>query len=112
MNIAAGKIAEQAAAAFLQKKGLRLVTRNYYCRRGEIDIVAEDGATLVFVEVRQRRHMTDAAESVNPRKQRRLTAAAAHYLAASGERLCRFDVVLVDGNGQICWLRDAFNAAQ
>lgn len=111
MNIAVGKIAEQAAAAFLQNKGLRLITSNYYCRRGEIDIIAEDGATLVFVEVRRRRHMSAAAESINPRKQQRLTAAATHYLAADGERPCRFDVVLVDGNNKINWLRNAFNAA-
>ncbi|MGI9307144.1 MAG: YraN family protein, partial [Gammaproteobacteria bacterium] len=49
-----GKNAEQTAAAFLQKRGLRVLQKNYRSRRGEIDIIAEDGQTLVFVEVRRR----------------------------------------------------------
>ena len=112
MNLAVGKDAERTAAAFLQNRGLRVLERNYRCRRGEIDIVAEDGRTLVFVEVRRRRRLPDAAESIDARKQARLTAAAAHYLAAGDSRPCRFDAVLVDANDKVRWLRAAFDAAE
>ena len=113
MTVAVGKAAEETAAAFLQKNGLRIVARNYRCRQGEVDIVAEDGGTLVFVEVRRRRrgHFA-AAESIDGHKQRRLTAAAMHYLADGGSRPCRFDAVLVDSENAVRWLRAAFDAAE
>ena len=49
-----GFVAEDMAAAYLQKKGCRIVHRNYHTRFGEVDIIAEDGGSLVFVEVRKR----------------------------------------------------------
>ena len=107
-----GKNAEQTAAIFLQNQGLRIIAQNYHCRRGEIDIIAEDGGTLVFVEVRQRRKLPDAAESINARKQAKLTAAAAHYLARGDSRPCRFDAVLVDSRNEVRWLQAAFDAAE
>ncbi|MDM5147017.1 YraN family protein [Candidatus Persebacteraceae bacterium Df01] len=106
----AGQLAEQMAVAHLKKHGLQVATTNYRCRRGEIDIIAEDGRTLVFVEVRQRKNLVAAAESIDYHKQRRLTAAATHYLAANGEPPCRFDAVLVDVDGNVRWLRNAFDA--
>ena len=110
MSVETGKRAENAAAVFLQKQGVRVLRKNYRCRRGEIDIVAEDGRTLVFVEVRRRRRFEDAAASIDFRKRRRLSAAAAHYLSGGGQQVCRFDAVLVDGGGGVCWLRGAFDA--
>jgi putative endonuclease len=107
----AGIEAEDLALTYLQGQGLRLKARNYTCRLGEIDLVLLDGVTLVFVEVRQRSHRSfgGAAESITARKRDKLIATARHFLA--GQRSlppCRFDAVLVDGEGRIEWIRDAF----
>jgi putative endonuclease len=107
----AGVEAEDLALAYLQQQGLRLRARNYTCRLGEIDLVLEDGATVVFVEVRQRSHRTfgGAAESITARKRSRLIATARHFLARQRSLPpCRFDAVLVDGDGNVEWIRDAF----
>jgi len=91
---------------------LRLLERNYRCRRGEIDLVMREGNTLVFVEVRFRASPSfgTLAETVNIHKQRRLAAAAAYYLRHHPTKLaCRFDVVAVSGNNHIDWIRNAFN---
>jgi putative endonuclease len=79
-----GQSAESRAEAFLKTHGLKRVTRNWRCRFGEIDLVMQDGATLVFVEVRlrSRSDFGGAAASVTPAKQKKLLAAARQYLAA------------------------------
>lgn len=103
---------ERLAGAFLERHGLRLVTRNYRCRRGEIDLVMREADTLVFVEVRFRAsdRFGTPAESVDAHKQRRLAAAAAHFLQHHPSTLpCRFDVLAVSGNDRIDWIRDAFH---
>ena len=94
-----GDAGEALAAAYLERRGLRILSRNYRCRFGEIDLVAESGSTLVFVEVRARRSddFGGPGESITAAKRRRLVAAARHYLAATGERPARFDVVLIRG---------------
>ena len=107
---AAGSAAEEAAANFLARQGLEIVARNFRTRLGEIDLVARDGATLVFVEVRMRSstHFGGGAESITPRKRARLVAAARQYLSRlRREPPCRFDVVTLDG-GDPAWLRAAF----
>ena len=106
-----GAAAEALAARFLQERGVRIVERNYRCRGGEIDIIARDGATLVFVEVRLRRGSAfgGAAASITATKQRRLGLAASHYLARLGrEPPCRFAAILLDSleSERIEWLRD------
>jgi putative endonuclease len=110
--ISAGAAAEDAAARFLAGKGLRLVERNYRCRFGEIDLILRDGQTLVFVEVRYRRsrHFGGAAESITAAKRGKLLRAAGHYMASRGRTPeCRFDAVLLDGEGgDIEWLVNAF----
>ena len=107
-----GEPAENLAAAFLERRGLTILERNYRCRFGEIDIVARRGALLVFVEVRARRSEAfgGAAGSITAAKRRRLVATARHYLATRRvDRACRFDVVLVRGAEQrVEWLTDAF----
>ena len=107
-----GEPAENLAAAFLERRGLTILERNYRCRFGEIDIVARSGALLVFVEVRARRSEAfgGAASSITAAKRRRLVATARHYLATRRvDRACRFDVVLVRGAEQrVEWLTDAF----
>ncbi len=90
------------------------MARNHRCRLGELDLVAVDGATLVFVEVRLRSRDTygDAAQSIDAAKRRRLLAAARHYLLVHRcDCPVRFDVVALDGPGgtRIRWIRDAFS---
>lgn len=112
-----GKRAEDLAARFLEKRGFSILTRNFRCRGGEIDLVCRDGKTLVFVEVRLRRNTTfgGAAASITLTKQRRIILAAQHYLAAhaKADSDCRFDCMLLDGtddDNNIEWIRDAFSA--
>jgi putative endonuclease len=114
-GVAAGARAEAFAAAYLETRGLVVLERNFRTRRGEIDLVARDGATLVFVEVRKRRSAAfgGAAASITRDKRGRLIAAAEAYLARFGEApACRFDAVLIDGASppRVQWLRDVFGA--
>jgi putative endonuclease len=93
---------EEAAAELLRSGGYRIVARNHRCRLGEIDLVAEKGDVLVFVEVRTRATAAFGGpeETVNVRKQRRVIAAARDYLAQrrGPARAARFDVIaVVDG---------------
>lgn len=114
----AGKRAEDLCAELLAGAGLRVLARNWRCRLGEIDLVAEEGGTLVFAEVRLRSEARfgGAAESVTAAKRSRLIAAARFYLArrrqVRGEPACRFDVLLLDAleGGRIQWIRNAFDA--
>jgi putative endonuclease len=102
---------EQLACRYLESQGLRLVARNHRCRHGEIDLVMRDADTLVFVEVRYRRSQRfgSAAESVDAHKQRRLAAAAGHYLQGHPCPLpCRFDVLAIGAADGIDWIRNAF----
>lgn len=104
---------ERLARSYLERRGLSLLARNYRCRRGEIDLVMRECDTLVFVEVRFRasNRFGTPAETVDLRKQRRLAAAAAHYLQHHPSPLpCRFDVLAVSGGDRIDWIRDAFQA--
>lgn len=108
MSIAKGAAAEQAAADFLVAQRLKIVARNWRCRLGEIDLIADDRGTLVFVEVRKRSdpRFGDAAASITPAKQAKLIAAAQLYLSTLPRvPPCRFDAVLIDGNGAPRWLK-------
>ena len=107
-----GVLAEEQAAQYLARHGLKILARNYRCRGGEIDLVCRDGNILVFVEVRLRtnRSFGGAAASITAAKQRRITLAANHYLAGKPLPACRFDAVLLDGTN-IDWIRNAFDAA-
>ena len=109
----AGARAEAQARAFLEARGLRIVAQNFRTRRGEIDLIARDGDTLVFVEVRQRRSEAfgGAAASITSAKRARVVAAAQAYLATlESEPACRFDAILIDGatSPRIDWRRDVF----
>jgi len=110
-----GARAELLAARYLQQQGLKLVERNYRSRYGEIDLVMHDGATLVFVEVRLRRHagFGGAAASIDAGKQKRIIRTAQQYLGGLVRvPPCRFDAVLFDDAGEACvqWLKNAFEA--
>lgn len=107
-----GTQAEQQAALYLHRQGLKLVAQNYRGRFGEIDLILQDGAALVFVEVRLRRNddFGGAAASIDTRKQQRIIRTAQQYLADLAHiPACRFDVVLVDNHG-MQWLKNAFDA--
>ena len=98
-----GKTGEDCAAAELERLGYAILARRYRTRHGEIDIVARDDDTTVFVEVKARAsdEFGRAAEAVTPWKQRRLVRMAADYLARNGlaNQPCRFDVVAIDEIG-------------
>ena len=107
-----GKEAEARAAKFLENHGLYIVERNYRGRYGEIDLIARDGATLVFVEVRARASNAfgGAAASITTSKREKLTRTALQYLTELDRTPpCRFDAILLGGStGAIEWIRDAF----
>ena len=110
-----GRAAEAAACRYLETQGLRLITRNYRCRGGEIDLVMADGDSLVFVEVRYRRHdrYGSAAETIDARKRARILLCARHYLQchpAARNRPARIDVISLDADRGLHWIPDAFGA--
>ncbi|MBZ0093478.1 MAG: YraN family protein [Burkholderiales bacterium] len=113
MSQESGAKAEDAAAAYLERQGLKILNRNYRCRYGEIDLICRDGSTLVFVEVRLRTSARygGAAASITSKKQGRLLTAARHYLSSLGSMPeCRFDALLIEElqTGQMQWIRNAF----
>ena len=108
-----GQWHEERAQQLLHELGMSLLQRNFRCRSGEIDLIAQDGEHLIFVEVRSRSHnrQGNAAASIGPRKQRRIIRAAQYFLLRFPQYQsspCRFDVVSFDGNAAGEWIRDAF----
>jgi putative endonuclease len=112
-----GNAFEQRACAELERAGLVLLDRSYTTRFGEIDLVMSDGDTVVFIEVRYRKHAAHgtAAESVTVSKRLKLIKAAELWLAAHPKKSnasCRFDVLTYDGAAdapRASWLRGAFD---
>jgi len=98
-----GKDSEDAAASLLKHSGYRIIERNYRNAIGEIDIIAREDRTLVFVEVKARRSQRfgSAKWAVTRRKQLQLSRTALLYLKETGQTdtSARFDVVAVDGDG-------------
>jgi putative endonuclease len=110
-----GLSAESRAAAYLIAKGYRIVARRWRSPVGEIDIVARRRGTLVFVEVKARERLDDAAEAVIERQQRRIVAAAEAWLATHPDdaaRDMRFDVVLVAPRSLPRHIMAAFDAGR
>ena len=115
-----GQQGEDRALQFLQTRGLRLIARNWRWHGGELDLVMLDGDTVVFVEVRARRHAAwgGAAESIDARKRQRLVNSAALFLQSEArwaKRPCRFDVIAIgpgaDASPQALeWITQAFEA--
>jgi putative endonuclease len=101
------------ARRYLEEHGLAWIASNHRCRFGEIDLIMRDGQVLAFIEVRFRRSRRygGASASVDGRKQRRLVAAARDFLGRHPtERPCRFDVVAIEGEDEIQWIKGAFDA--
>jgi putative endonuclease len=102
-NVARGRLAEAAAASFLEHKGWKILAKNFRCRSAELDLIGLDGETLVFVEVKQRSNRDTGfpEEAVNARKINKLYEAAHFFLKVHvqhAHRDCRFDVIAVEGN--------------
>jgi len=108
-----GSAAEQLAADYLQQQGLTMITSNYRCKFGEIDLVMREAKTLVFIEVRLRSNprFGNAAASITPAKQQKIARTAEHYLQQHGNSACRFDAVVMDkaDTHNIEWIRNAFD---
>lgn len=94
-----GKIGEEIAKNYLERKGYKIIERNFRCRQGEIDIIAMYSGKLIFVEVKTRRSEKygNPAEAVNGVKQKHMINAARYYLYKTGQenKFIRFDVVEV-----------------
>jgi putative endonuclease len=112
---AVGKAGEEVAVQYLCQQGYQILERNYRCRLGEIDLIARDGRTLAFIEVKTRRSQRfgPAAAAVTLEKQRHLIKASQVYLIQKREAhaLCRFDVVTIEMDAQtprIELIKDAF----
>ena len=113
-----GRSGEALAEALLRTRGYRILERNYRTRIGEIDLIARDGKTLVFVEVKSRRSMRfgSAKEAVTMAKRRKLTMVALQYLKSTAETgvHARFDVVAIDQgeeNPRLELVQNAFEMA-
>lgn len=110
-----GSEAEKIAEKYLQQQGLKLVTRNFRCFRGEIDLIMREEQVLVFIEVRSRNNAKfgSAVESVNTSKKIKILKTAQFYLQQ--KRLwdkisCRFDLIAFGNNfSEVTWLKDIFN---
>ena len=112
-----GQAGEKHAERFLRRRlGYRIVTRNYRCPAGEIDLIALDGNPVVFVEVKTRtgREHADPQDAVNPAKQQRLLKSARFFLrqTRSEDRPCRLDVIAItlddDNNMNVEHIKEAF----
>jgi putative endonuclease len=115
-TVGRGATGEREAEAFLVREGYEILEHNVRVKAGEIDLVALDGKTLCFVEVRARSGDScgTAAESITERKMRRISRAAALYLCSRPhDGPCRFDVVTLDQDGHEPWrievLKNAFD---
>ena len=116
--IETGQDAEDMACHYLTAQGLKLLCRNFHSPRGELDVVMEDGSSIVFVEVRYRKQIRfgSGAESVNHTKQAKLVATALYFLQKYPKyhnRPARFDVVSITQQArqaEIDWIKDAFQS--
>nr|MDD6336516.1 YraN family protein [bacterium] len=116
-SVQLGRALEERTCALALERGMEVLARNYHTREGEIDIIARDGDTLVFIEVKARTGsgFGTGAEAVDGRKQRKLILAALSYLQKIDalEAFVRFDVVqwqYRQGGYQPCWIQAAFEA--
>lgn len=105
---------ESMAVQYLTEAGYHILERNFRCRTGEIDIIARDGAYLVFVEVKYRASAAcgSALEAVDYRKQQSILRVAQYYMVSHGygtQTNCRFDVVAIQG-AEITLIQNAFGA--
>lgn len=109
----AGKCAEDQVAQLYQRSGRPVVARRWRGISGEIDVIARDGAEIIFIEVKKSRTHAEAAEHLSQRQMQRICLTASEFLGgepAGQDTLMRFDVALVDAVGRIEILQNAFAA--
>jgi putative endonuclease len=104
---------ERLAEEYLVAKHFTLIERNFICKRGEIDLIMKDQDYLVFIEVRYRetQEFGGALASITAGKQKKLRRAAEYYLLqhfGNTPPPCRFDVVGIEGQDEIMWIKNAF----
>lgn len=107
-----GENSEHLACKHLQANGLKLLQQNYRLRTGEIDLIMRDGNIIVFIEVRYRKSQRygGALLSIDARKQARIIRTAQHYLQyRAPEAQARFDVIAIEGDNGIQWIKNAFD---
>ena len=105
-----GGFYEQAVCEYLTRQGLVIVEKNFRCRIGEIDIIARDGNTLAFIEVKYRKDASYGSplEAVTPKKQGTIRRVAQYYMAFSDWKgFLRFDVIGICAD-EITWIKNAF----
>lgn len=112
-STATGAMFETLALQYLQQQGLSLVSRNFSCRFGEIDLICRSAGQWVFVEVKYRQHNNfgGAAAAVTGQKQQKLIRTASYFLQQQRSQApCRFDVVAISGAApyRIEWIQNAF----
>ncbi|NOX08397.1 MAG: YraN family protein [Gammaproteobacteria bacterium] len=116
-TVTIGKQAEQYAYQLLLQQGLQIIEQNWYCRQGEIDLIAQTNDTLIFIEVRYRTRSDygNGAESVHYHKRRKIISCARYYIhthPAVEKCMIRFDVFSMsrDSAGEFSshWIQDAF----
>jgi len=94
-----GRVGEELAAKWLEQQGYRILHRNFRFDRGEVDLIAEDGGELVFIEVKTRRGVGFGTpeEAVTPAKEEQMNKVAEGYLLKHGleQQACRFDIVSI-----------------
>lgn len=108
---------ELLACHYLERQGLTIIEQNFHSRGGELDIIAQESNTLVFVEVKYRKNKNygGAISAISPNKQEKIRRTAQYYMqqAALNEynTACRFDVIAIEGCGnkaEFNWLKNAF----
>ncbi len=107
-----GSSAENLAADYLSKQGLKIIHKNFRAKTGEIDLIAQDQDTLVFVEVKFRKnaHFGQPYETVTPGKQRKIIRTAQSFLQKNkkhANKACRFDIISILDT-EITWMKHAF----
>lgn len=117
-SVEKGRLAENRALDYLTDSGLRLITRNYRCPLGEVDLIMMDQNTTVFIEVRSLKNTRtmNVVETIDIKKQKRIIQTSEHYLQVNSKKnnpYCRFDVICITGSiesANIEWIKDAFYA--
>ncbi len=116
LNAPLGRLGEDCAARYLKRQGYAILKRNAVFGRYELDIIAREGDTIAFIEVKTRRpgQMAEPQDNLTPQKRRHIQAAARHYLSLHDEpdAYYRYDVVCIEfpetGEPEITLFRDAF----
>lgn len=107
-----GNQAEKVASSYLEQQSLTLIKNNYQTRFGEIELIMQDGKSIVFAEVRLRKNniFGGASESITQAKQRKIAKVAQQFLQHHGNQACRFDAIVMDKAEiqHIQWIKHAF----